>query len=146
MIKIDIRSNETLEFQIGLSGIRQPDKVLYRLILKISDGLSLCFNGLYDNGELVFNIPTLKDYVPVVNDKQIPFFIEMVVDEHYSIIYESEMELLTIPEVKIEKITHVKPVKEEKKKPIKIEEKIIFKPKSKFAKNFEVYVKESEKE
>ncbi len=144
MIKIDTRSNETLIFDVGLTGIRQPDQVVYRLILMITDDLSLCFKGMYDNGELAFNIPALKDFMPVLDE--VPFFIEMVVDDYYSIIYESEMELLTIPEVKIEKLTHIKPeVKEDKQKLIKIEKKIEVK-KSKFRKGFEVYIKEREKE
>ncbi len=145
MIKIDSRSKETLIFDVGLTGIRQPDQVLYRLILMITDSLSLCFKGMYDNGELIFNLPVLKDFMPVLDDKHTPFHIEMLVDDYHSIIYENEMELLTIPEIKIEKLTHIKPEVKEEKKSIKIDERIEVKEPSKFKKSFEVFITRGDK-
>lgn len=147
MIKIDTRSNETLIFNIGISGIRQPDQVLYRLIMSIQDDLSISFKGVYTDGELVFNIPALKDFMPVMDKQDIPFHIEMVVDDYFQIIYESEMELITLPEVTVDKLTHVKtePIKEDKQKPIKIEKRIEIKEPSKFAKSFEVFITQGEK-
>lgn len=142
MIKIDSRSNETLIFNIGLSGIRQPDQVLYRLIMSVQDDMSISFNGVYNNGELAFSIPALKDIIPVMDKQEVPFFIEMVVDDYYQIIYESEMELLNPPQIEIEKLTQIKEPIKENKQNIKIEEVIQVKDKSKFAKSFEIFVKE----
>ena len=144
MIKIDSRTPETLDFNIGLSGIRQPDQVLFRLLMSISADMSISFKGVYNDGELAFNIPTLKDIVKL-QDREVPFHIEMVVDGYYQIIYESEMEIVNPPQVEITKMTHVKQeVKEEVKKPIKIEKRIEIKEPSKFASGFMAYIKERE--
>ncbi len=137
MIKLDTRSNETLEFQIGLSGVRNPSTVEYRLIMMITDGLSFSFKGLYSDGELVFNLPKL----PVLDKQEVPFFIEMVVEDYYQIIYESSLEIVNPPKAEILKMTHVKEEVKEDKKPIQIKEKIEIKP-SKFRKGFEIFVKE----
>ena len=146
MIKIDTRNSETVEFQIGLSGVRNPAQIIFRLIMEISDNFNIAFKGVYTDGELAFTIPALKDFVPVLDNKQIPFHIEMVVDDYFQIIYESEIELLTPPEATVEKITHVKqePIKEEKQKPIKIDTIIEVKQPSKFASGFSAFIKERE--
>ena len=143
MIKIDTKQTETLIYDIATTGVRDPSSVVYRLFMSLTESFELCLTGKHNDGELIITVPALRDIINIQDKQIVPYKIEALFTDYTQVIMESELILLNPPQVEIEKLTQIKkePIKEEVK-PIKIEEKIILKPKSKFAENFEIFVKE----
>jgi len=145
MIQIDTRYEEILLFDTATAGVPQPEEVIYRLFMGITDGFELCLKGKHDTGELVFTIPALRDIIKALDNKQIPFHIEALIDDSLQTVMQSELILLNPPEIAVSKMTHIKQQREEIKQPVKVEEKLIVKEPSAFAKSFEIYIGENKK-
>lgn len=136
---LDTNKKEILEFDITIVGLRDPSQALYRLFIRVSDDYHIGLSGKYEDGVITFMIPPLKDLCNIQDNQEVPYHIELVADELFQNIYQSELELFCSPEIKITKATQLKKEVKESK-PIKIEQKQIFKEKSDFAKSFNAFV------
>jgi len=141
IIDLNTQQEKTLIYDYDISsGDKEVISIEARLIL-ILDGYALTIQGQFIDDKIKITIPALNDILKETpkNKSKVQYRFEMVINNHEKSIVDSGVMLIeSIPIIKTSK-----PNTFEEKKIIPIKtNKIEVKPKSKFAKNFEIYVKE----
>lgn len=144
LIDLNTAREKTLIYDYTISsGDREVLSIETRFII-ILDGYALTIQGEFIDDRIKVIIPPLNDIVKDVpkNKSKVQYRFEMIINNHEITIPDTGMILIeSKPAIKTSK---PKTFEEKNIIPIKIKEKIEFKPKSKFIKSFECYVKQGE--